>query len=387
MRKVFLLAVVLSICLPAFAQHTVTSDFFGAGWNNISATGTTQPNPWCPLDSSGNIATLNSFRMWDDGVKWAQVEPTASSPTDTSSYTFTKLDWAMGPNVATHAGCNMKMLYQFGDTPQAPIAKGTPPNTCSEPNTDGCAPPADVNGDGTGADAWWMNFVGQLAIRYSGKTGSKGHMSYWGTWNEADSSNYWCSASGAVCGGSTASLKNLVLMAWDMYNITKCVDPTSKVISPDGHVGSMTTFIHNFVNTSINAPARNITFTPPAGSTYSGITCSWGAQTVTGKQTFDILDEHMRGTYVNKLRSYQRHCSLQRCQDGDDQRRAAILSPVQRRVGSEPRSGGKHRDCGGLFGCKSSPASVFFKSEYFSGKLLFVGRAPVPTITDNRWVG
>jgi hypothetical protein len=293
----YLLTLLLLVCSAAasFAQNTVNSTFFGAGWNNISPGGSpTQPNPWCPQDSAGTIATLSGFRLWDDGAKWSQVETTASTPTDTTGYTFTKLDWAMGSNVATKTGCVMRMLYQFGDTPQ--YAAAGLPTGCAGTFPYGCSPPADLNGDGTGADAWFMNYVGQVALRYDGKSGSKGHMKYWGTWNEADSPNFWCITSGSPCGGSTASLKNLVLMAWDMYNLTKCIDSTTLVVSPDGHVGTMPTWFHNFVNTTISAPARNITLTPPSGSSYSGITCSWSAApTVHGYQTFDIVDEHMRG--------------------------------------------------------------------------------------------
>lgn len=304
MRFRLAIAAVLLLSACALGQNTPTAQFFGAGWNHIAPTGTpTQPTPWCAQDSNGTIATLTGFRLWDDGTKWAQVEQTASSPTDTTGYTFSKLDWAMGSNVATKPGCNMHMLYQFGATP-AFAAAGTPTNTCSAPTSPAnCAPPIDVNGDGTGADAWWLNYVGQIALRYSGKSGSKGQMGYWGIWNEADSPNFWC-WSGTVCGGggnpasspNVASLKNLVLMAWDARQLTRCIDSTSRMVSPDGHVGTMLTWFSNYVNTVITAPARNITITPPAGSIYAPITCSWSSQTVHGSDTFDIVDEHMRGT-------------------------------------------------------------------------------------------
>ena len=298
MRRIAILFTLLLAGASAFAQNVPNSQLWGAGWNDIAVN--TQPSPWCPKDSAGNVATLTSFRMWDDGVKWDQVEGSASSPTDTTGYTFGKLDWAMSSNIATHAGCNMKMLYQFGATPNF-IAAGGTNGTCANvstvPNSANysCVQPSDVNGTGGGADAWWLNYVGQVALRYSGKSGSLGHMAYWGTWNEADSSNFWCVAS-SPCGGSTASLKNLVLMAWDMHQLTRCIDSTSRVVSPDGHVGSMLTWFHNFTTTSINAPARSITITPPSGASYAPITCSWSAQTVTGANTYDIVDEHMRGT-------------------------------------------------------------------------------------------
>lgn len=308
--KLRLIAVLMLLGAAAFAQNTPTATFEGAGWNSISPGGSpTQPNPWCPQDSTGATATLTGFRLWDDGVKWSQVETSASTPSDNTGYTFNKFDWAMGSNVATKSGCNMHMLYQFGATPEF-VALGTPTSGggCSGPNGNpsACAPPKDLNGDGTGADAWWLNYVGQVALRYSGKSGSLGHMAYYGIWNEADSANFWC-WSGTACGGganpknapNVTSLNNLVLMAWDMMKMTRCIDSTSRVVSPDGHVGTMANWFTNYVNTTISAPARNITITPPAGSGYAPITCSWSAQTVHGYQTFDIVDEHMRGTSAN----------------------------------------------------------------------------------------
>lgn len=296
-RLVSVFAFALLACAGASAQtNTVPASFFGSSTNMISPNGNpTQPHPWCPQTLTQGQAVFNSNRLWDDGVKWDQVELSAASPTDTTGYSFAKLDWVLGTSVDANPACTMPSIYVFGATPEF-AAAGTP-SGCTDPGPSGCAPPNDLNYDGTGADAWWLNYVGQLAIRYSGGANTKGHIKYWSLWNEADANNFWCKATGAICGGQTGSLKNLVLMAWDMKNLTRCIDPTSRVVSLDGHVNSMTGsgYFHQFDITSINAPARNITITPPAGATYSGKTCSWSAQTVTGTQTFDIVDEHMRG--------------------------------------------------------------------------------------------
>src|SRR4051812_41191830 len=112
----FVLIAVLLAAASAFGQNTVPDTLFGAGWNDIAPTGTPpQPNPWCPQDSAGTVASLTSFRLWDDGVKWSQVETSASSPTDRTGYVFTKMDYAVR-TLATTAGCPMKVLYQFGST-------------------------------------------------------------------------------------------------------------------------------------------------------------------------------------------------------------------------------------------------------------------------------
>lgn len=291
MRKLnflYTLALLLFVQVSTVAQNTVDSQLFGAGWNGVNATGT-QPQPWCPQDSNGNVVKLTQFRVWDDGMKWGQIVPTnASGPTDASGYVWTKLDQVVNVLVP-NAGCPMTVLYQMGDTP-APAAAAGSATTCAAPDTtNSCRAPSDVNGAGGGADAWVLNFVGQVFNRYGTK------IKYWGISNEADSQNFWC-WSGTACGGgtdpksapNTASQKNLVLMAWDAKNEALCFNPGVKFVSPDGHVGTMATWFHNYVNTTISAPARNITV--------AGHNCSWGAQTVHGYDTFDIVDEHMRGT-------------------------------------------------------------------------------------------
>lgn len=290
---------VLLSCIT-YGQNTVPSSLFGIGLNSISPNGNVQPNPWCPQDSNHNVVPVTSLRLWDDAMKWSQIETAASSPTN-GTYVWTKFDYALSSTIMSNPACPVQILYQFGSTP-AFAARAGSATTCSPPDTtNSCKPPADLNGDGTGDDAWWLNFVGNVAnraVNVDGVTGME-----WGLWNEADSPNYWC-WNGAGCGGgtnpalaaNTVAYKNLVLMGWDARNEILCFDPTAKFISIDGHVGTMTTQISNYINTTINAPARNITV--------AGHNCSWSAQTVTGLNTFErtkgdvttaILSEHMRG--------------------------------------------------------------------------------------------
>src|ERR1700733_5780140 len=92
------IALVLALLFTgaAFAQNTVNANLFAAGWNDIAVN--SQPTPWCPQDSTGAQATLNGFRMWDDGVKWGQIEScsvTNTCTTGTSAnivYDWTKMD-------------------------------------------------------------------------------------------------------------------------------------------------------------------------------------------------------------------------------------------------------------------------------------------------------
>lgn len=280
------LILMLGLVLGAQAQHSVPSTLFGSSLNAVSPTATPPvpsagnvAQPWCPQDGNHNIVPFDSNRLWDDGMKWGQIETSAGS------YTWAKFDYAITTLAAT-AGCPMTVLYQIGDTPSF-YATGSPTGpACATPGPTSCAPPNDLNFDGTGADLHFMNFVGQLinrAVNVNGFTGLR-----IGIWNEADSGNFWCNLTGAICGGPTGSTKNLILMAWDLKNLANCFDPTIKIVSPNSHVATALTWQHIYVTTSINAPARNITI--------AGHNCTWGAQTVTGKDTFDHLDMHMRGT-------------------------------------------------------------------------------------------
>jgi hypothetical protein len=76
-------------------------------------------------------------------------------------------------------------------------------------------------------------------------------------------------------------------MAWDARQIILCANPSAKILSPSFHVNTASTFFTTYSTTSINAPAGSI----------GG--CSWNAATVTGAMTYDIVNEHMRGTTSN----------------------------------------------------------------------------------------
>jgi hypothetical protein len=107
---------------------------------------------------------------------------------------------------------------------------------------------------------------------------------YFESWNEPDSPNFWCVfGSPATCGSSSISLARMVRIAWDYYQLMQCYSPSSKMLSVSFHGPTAATWMHNFVTTSINAPAISL----------SG--CSVAAQTVTGRMTFDYTNFHGRG--------------------------------------------------------------------------------------------
>jgi hypothetical protein len=280
----------------------IPASLFAAGWNSIS--GSPPPPTWCPTDSSGAIAKIAVMRLWDSGVKWDQVE------TANGTYSWNKLDeilkagnsYTGGAALVADPSCPMQVIYTVGGTPKWATACSTSadPGTClpgpagsgfgggtqcASPDDWSCLPPSDLNTDGTGADSYFQNFIYTLANRYGSA------IQYYELPNEADSPNFWCQAGGTVpCGGgnssttaNTAALKRLIRVGWDMKQIIRCLNPTAKILSPAFHVGTALTWMHQFVTSSISAPAGSI----------NG--CTWPAQTVTGAQTFDIVNFHGRG--------------------------------------------------------------------------------------------
>ncbi len=286
----------------AIRSAGIPASLFAAGWNSISAI--PPPPNWCPSDSTGAIAKISAMRLWDSGVKWDQVE------TGNGTYNWNKLDEVLktgtsytgGVPLVADPSCPMDVIYTIGGTPQwatacngsgdpstclpGPMGSGYGGGTqCASPDDWSCLPPADINPDGAGADAYFQSFIYTLANRYGSA------IQYYELPNEADSPNFWCQAGGTVpCGGgnssttpNTAALKRLIRAGWDMKQIIHCLNPTAKILSPAFHVGTALTWMHEFVTSSINATAGNV----------NG--CTWPAQTVTGAMTFDIVNFHGRG--------------------------------------------------------------------------------------------
>jgi len=217
--------------VTAPASTKITQSFFSADFllNGLV---------WPGTDGLGRIATLGGIRLWDDDVKWGQINTSAGV------YDWTQMDsW-----IAMAQSQHLDVLYTFGDTPEfagkIPTGKGV---HCLTPTAYSCSPPNDVNSDGTGTDADFSNFVTALVTRY------KGEIAYYELWNEPDCSCYFA--------GTQAQL---VRMGKDAAAIIRSHDPNAKILSPSGHVWSMTTWFNGYIS---------------AG----------------GAPNFDIIDMHMRG--------------------------------------------------------------------------------------------
>jgi Putative Ig domain len=207
---------------------TVSVSFFGADYNGN--------NPWPGTTGQGQAATLGGIRLWDDGLKWSEVN------TASGVYDWTELDNWLGDAEAT----GQDVLYTFGATPQFATA-GAPPGMCNSPGPYACMPPSDVNSDGTGTDAYWQSFVTALV------THAAGRIAFYELWNEPDCTCFW--------DGTEAQL---VRMGADAAAIIRSLDPAAKILSPSAHGPTMATWFDGYI---------------AAG----------------GAPNFDIVNVHMRG--------------------------------------------------------------------------------------------
>ena len=196
---------------PANNAPLIATSFFGADFNSAA--------DWPPSDGLGAAATLGGIRLWDDGVKWGDIN------TADGTYDFTGLDTFL--DNAQSKG--MDVLYTFGDTPQF-AAITTPPGTCLQAGPYSCAPPMDVNSDGTGTDAYFQAFVTALV------THAAGRISYYELWNEPDCTCFWA--------GTTAQL---VRMNKDAAAIIRSLDAGAKILSPSAHGPTMATWFDGYV--------------------------------------------------------------------------------------------------------------------------------------------
>jgi hypothetical protein len=207
---------------------TIKESFFGAGFNGFQV--------WPPTDGQRQIATLGGIRLWDDGVKWAQIE------TAKGVYDWGKLDSIISKAQAQH----VDVLYSFGDTPQ--WAGSIPPKSpCGPVGPYSCSAPRDLASSGTGQDAYFSNFVTAIVKRY------KGRIAYYELWNEPDYIGFWA--------GTNAQI---VRMAKDAAQIIRSLDPAARILSPSAHGTTMLTWFDGFI---------------AAG----------------GAPTFDIINAHLRG--------------------------------------------------------------------------------------------
>lgn len=220
----------LTVSNSTTSGNKITLSFFGADFNGGA--------DWLPTEGQGLTATLAGIRLWDDGVKWGEIN------TASGVYQWKELDNWLGKAQSLNAD----VLYTFGDTPKF-AAPRTAPGGCLAPGEYSCSPPADVNPDGTGTDADFQAFVTALV------THAAGQIAFYELWNEPDYSGFW-----------TGTQAQLVRMGKDAAAIIRSLDPNAKILSPSAHGGSMATWFEGYI---------------AAG----------------GAPNFDIVNVHMRGAH------------------------------------------------------------------------------------------
>ena len=146
--------------------------------------------------------TFHTFRLWDTGTRWAQLNPSSG-----------QFDWTMLDHWLTAAqqtGDNP--LFTLGMTPQ--WASSRPDDKTCRYSPGECDPPDDLNADGSGTDQHWKDFITAIV------THANGRIHHWEVWNEPQAANAW-----------TGTHAQLVRMAQDARAIIQSVDPTSKMLN------------------------------------------------------------------------------------------------------------------------------------------------------------
>ena len=189
-----ILVFLLTISLPASAQGIFALDV------NPMVIDKWQQEPWPQV-------TFGTLRLWDGDVAWQQIN------TADGVYDWSVLDaWL----AAAQPG-GQHILYTFGQTPQ--WASSDPNDSSCAGGTGTCAPPNDLNTDGSGTDQHWKDFV--TAIASHNKNSSTTHIESWELWNEPFATWQW-----------TGTYAQLVRMARDAAAIIKSYDPNAIVLSP-----------------------------------------------------------------------------------------------------------------------------------------------------------
>ncbi len=189
-QRVALLCLVLLASSIAVAQ--ISPQFFGM---HASTT-----NPW-PTAVNVEFA---SWRSHDAVVKWADIN------TAPGVYDWSRLDYFL--QFASKNG--QTVLYTFYYTPS--WASSSPNASCAVDNLGGCAPPNDLNADGTGTDQHVKDFIAAL-MKHVGA----GKIQYIEIWNEPNIDTEW-----------TGTVAQIVRIAQDVNHVAKSIDPSIKVISP-----------------------------------------------------------------------------------------------------------------------------------------------------------
>jgi hypothetical protein len=147
---------------------------------------------------------FGSLRLWDTDTRWQQMNPASGT------YDFSTLDDYLA---LAQAHAVRDVVLVLGGTPNW-ISSDPANPTCDYASTatGGCAPPSDLNPDGTGADQAWRSFVYLLAVHVGGlSSGAYSQVTTYEMWNEfSRSAESW-----------TGTQAQMARMTQDAYCILK----------------------------------------------------------------------------------------------------------------------------------------------------------------------
>jgi len=149
-------------------------------------------------------------RLWSTGTYWTDMNPAPGV------YDFTLFDqW-----IAASQNHNVDLLYTFGEVPA--WASANPALVCGNSGAPvgSCAPPNDLNSDGTGSNQHWKDFVTAVV------THAAGHVKYWEIWNEPTVVGYW-----------TGTNQQMLRLAQDAFAIIRSIDPAALITTPAPSTG------------------------------------------------------------------------------------------------------------------------------------------------------
>jgi hypothetical protein len=192
------------------AQPAVPAQYFGIHL--------VKGQPW-PTVSFG------SLRLWDTDTRWQQMNPASGV------YDFSTLDVYLA---LAHAHAVPEVVLVLGGTPNW-ISSDPANAVCDYASTatGSCAPPADLNSDGTGTDQAWRSFIYQLATHTRLNVETYSRVSAYEMWNEfSRNTESW-----------TGTHAQMVRMAQDAYCILKgsgTITATSeRCVAQDFHVAAV----------------------------------------------------------------------------------------------------------------------------------------------------
>lgn len=201
-------------------------------------------------DGLGKPAVLKTIRLWDNGLKWAQLQSAAGT------YNFSQLlKW-----VKACQGAGYDMIYTFGCTPTFIANAANGGSGCSNPtgSSNTCCPPTDVNTDGSGTDATLKAFFTAL-IQAVGV----GVIKYYELGNEWDAKNFF-----------NGTIQQAVRMGQDAAAIIRSLDPNAVILSPSFHGPTAASFFVSYCETVVNG--------------------------IPGWKNFDVVNVHMRASDTNQ---------------------------------------------------------------------------------------